>query len=67
MGPGFRKSVEPLAGYVYSGTHRQVLKRRRQWFERMAEAYAALWWIPSGHIPTTDEATEAQVPAGRAL
>jgi hypothetical protein len=50
------ESVEALAGYVYSGTHRQVLRRRRQWFERMAEAYAALWWIPSGHIPTTDDA-----------
>src|SRR6266851_2559297 len=47
------ESVEALAAYVYSDTHRQVLKRRRQWFERMAEAYAALWWIPRGHTPTT--------------
>ena len=29
-----------------------------QWFERMAEAQAALWWIPRGHTPTTDEAEE---------
>ena len=52
------ESVEALAAYVYSDTHRQVLRRRRQWFERMAEAYAALWWIPRGHTPTTDEAEE---------
>ena len=52
------ESVEALAAYVYSDTHRQVLRRRRQWFERMAEAYAALWWIPRGHIPTTAEAEE---------
>jgi hypothetical protein len=52
------ESVEALAAYVYSDTHRQVLKRRRQWFERMAEAYAALWWIPAGHTPTTAEAEE---------
>ncbi len=52
------ESVEALAAYVYSDAHRQVLKRRRQWFERMAEAYAALWWIPAGHTPTTAEAEE---------
>jgi heme-degrading monooxygenase HmoA len=52
------ESVEALAAYVYSDTHRHVLRRRRQWFERMAEAYAALWWIPRGHTPTTDEAED---------
>jgi len=50
------ESVEALAAYVYSDAHRQVLKRRRQWFERMADAYTALWWIPAGHTPTTTEA-----------
>src|SRR6266702_279566 len=48
------ESVEALAAYVYSDTHRQVLRRRRQWFERMAEAQAALWWIPRGHTPPPD-------------
>jgi len=50
------ESVEALAAYVYSDTHRQVLRRRRQWFERMAEAHTALWWLPRGHTPTTNEA-----------
>jgi len=52
------ESVEALAAYVYSDTHRQVLRRRREWFERMAEAQTALWWIPRGHTPTTYEAEE---------
>ena len=52
------ESVEALAAYVYSDTHRQVLRRRRHWFEQMAEARTALWWIPRGHTPTTDEAEE---------
>jgi heme-degrading monooxygenase HmoA len=52
------ESVEALAAYVYSDTHRQVLRRRREWFARMAEAQAALWWIPRGHTPMTDEAEE---------
>ena len=50
------ESVEALAAFVYSGAHRQVLRRWRRWFERMTEAYTALWWIPRGHLPTTEEA-----------
>jgi len=52
------ESVEALAAFVYSEQHRQVLRRRREWFERMEEAYLALWWIPAGHVPTVDEAKE---------
>ena len=52
------ESVEALAAYVYSDTHRQVLRRRREWFQRMPVAYTALWWIPRGHVPTTHEAED---------
>ena len=52
------ESVEALAAFVYSDGHRAILRRRREWFSRMADAYAALWWIPRGHIPTVIEAEE---------
>jgi heme-degrading monooxygenase HmoA len=52
------ESVETLAAFVYSDGHRAVLRRRREWFSRMTDAYAALWWIPRGHIPTVGEAEE---------
>jgi hypothetical protein len=32
------------------------MRRRREWFERMAEAYLVLWWVPAGHRPTIEEA-----------
>jgi hypothetical protein len=51
-------SVEDLAAFVYSGSHRPVLRRRRDWFEHMAEAYAALWWIRASSVPTTADAEE---------
>ena len=35
-----------------------ALRRRRRLFEPMAEAFTALWWIPRGHVPTTQEAEE---------
>jgi heme-degrading monooxygenase HmoA len=52
------ESVEALATYVYGDTHRTVLRRRREWFEQMKTAYAALWWVPRGHRPTVAEAED---------
>jgi hypothetical protein len=52
------ESVEALAAYAYGDAHRAVLRRRREWFERMKDAYAALWWVRRGHIPTVREAED---------
>jgi hypothetical protein len=50
--------LESLGGFVYGALHRTVLRRRREWFERMPEAYTACWWVQTGHRPTTDEAED---------
>jgi hypothetical protein len=52
------ESAEALAAFVYSDIHRQVLRRRREWFGQMTEAYTALWWIRLGTIPSTIEAEQ---------
>jgi hypothetical protein len=52
------ESPEALAAFVYSAAHRVVLARRREWFERMNEAYTALWWIPRGTVPGTADAED---------
>jgi heme-degrading monooxygenase HmoA len=36
------ESAEALAAFAYSDAHRQVLRRRREWFQPMTEAYTAL-------------------------
>ncbi len=41
------------------------MRRRREWFERL-EVHTALWWVPTGHLPTVGEAEE-RVAALRAL
>src|SRR5215471_2534419 len=51
-------SLADLSAFVYKSRHRQVLQQRSQWFERLNEFYVALWWVPSGHIPTVQEAKE---------
>jgi hypothetical protein len=50
--------VETLGAYVYSGLHREVMARRRQWFSRMRDAYQVMWWVPDGVRPTVADAEE---------
>jgi len=50
------ETVEALGEFVYRSRHLEVLRRRREWFEKMATAYVALWWVPAGTTPTVDEA-----------
>lgn len=52
------ESVEALSDFVYRSEHRDVLRRRREYFEPMAEAFTVLWWVPAGHIPTVEEAKD---------
>ncbi len=49
---------DSLHNYIYRSAHSEVMALRKQWFERMTEAYSVLWWIAEGHIPTLDEASE---------
>jgi hypothetical protein len=50
------ESLDALGEFVYASRHLGVLRRRREWFERTAEAYLVLWWVPAGTIPTVEEA-----------
>jgi hypothetical protein len=50
------KDVEALNKYVYQSAHVEIMRRRKEWFERMREAYVVLWWVPKGHRPTESEA-----------
>jgi hypothetical protein len=50
--------VEALTAYVYSPAHRAILRRRREFFLPMVEAFTTCWWVPAGDRPTTDDAEE---------
>ena len=47
--------IEPLFAYVYRTAHREVMVRRREWFERPDEAYQVLWWVKAGTAPTVEQ------------
>ena len=48
---------EALQAFVYRSDHVGVMRRRREWFEKM-DLYLVLWWVPRGHRPTTEEGIE---------
>ncbi|MEU6088080.1 DUF3291 domain-containing protein [Streptomyces sp. NPDC047085] len=52
------RDMNALTAFMYQGQHRELLARRREWFERLEEAVTTLWWVPAGHRPTVAEAEE---------
>lgn len=49
-------SVESLKKFVYETQHAQILRRKKEWFDRIESAYLVLWWITAGHTPSVSEA-----------
>ena len=47
------RSPDDLYDFVFRTAHTAFLRRRREWFERMAEAFLVCWWVPAGHEPTS--------------
>ncbi|GED22304.1 DUF3291 domain-containing protein [Halomonas halmophila] len=50
------ESIETLHDYVYRSAHVEIMRRKKEWFHKMGEAYMVLWWVPAGHIPSIEEA-----------
>jgi hypothetical protein len=51
------ESIDELADFVYRSGHVEVMRRRREWFERI-KVFMALWWVPAGHHPAVTEAEQ---------
>jgi len=52
------ESLEALREFVYRDPeHLAVMRRRREWFERI-DVFMVLWWVPGGHHPGVAEAEE---------
>jgi hypothetical protein len=50
------KSFEALRAFVYGQrAPRDVLRHRREWFERLGESTVLLRWVPAGHRPSIAE------------
>ncbi|MDJ0910132.1 MAG: DUF3291 domain-containing protein [Woeseiaceae bacterium] len=52
------ESIEALSDFVYKTVHKDVMLRRREWFEKSSGAHQVLWWVEAGHTPTVEEGLE---------
>ena len=52
------RDVASLNKYVYESAHVEIMRRRKEWFDRMREASIVLWWVPQGHRPSVVQALE---------
>ena len=52
------ESIEQLKDYVYRSAHRELIRQRQQWFEKLESLHLALWWVSAGHLPSIAEAKQ---------
>jgi hypothetical protein len=52
------RDLDALRKFVYNSAHTEIMRRRREWFAQAPQAYAVLWWVPSGHRPSVSEAAD---------
>jgi len=50
--------LHSLRKYIISEPHRAIMMKKQNWFLPMDTPHLALWWVPSGTIPTLFEADE---------
>jgi hypothetical protein len=51
------ESIDQLGDFVYRSAHTNVMRRRREWFDRIG-VHLALWWVTVGEVPTVAEAEQ---------
>jgi len=52
------QSIDDLYEYVYKTTHGEILHRKADWLKKIQQMHTAIWHVPSGHIPSVEEANE---------
>ncbi|MDB5468485.1 MAG: hypothetical protein JWR84_45 [Caulobacter sp.] len=58
------EGLDDLAAFVYRSGHREIMRRRAEWFAPM-EVFMTLWWVPAGHRPTPAEGLARLAAFGR--
>ena len=52
------KNITALKYFMFRTHHKDFLKRKSDWFERLPQDSYVLWWIPIGATPTIEEAVD---------
>ncbi len=52
------QDLASLRQFMFKTHHLDFLKRKAEWFQAADQSTYVLWWVPEGHIPSTDEAIQ---------
>lgn len=52
------KDIDSLHYFVYRSAHVEIMRRRKEWFELMRDAYQSSRWVPQGHKPSVQGARQ---------
>jgi hypothetical protein len=52
------QSIKALFNFTYRSEHKNIFKRRKEWFSNMKEMHMACWYVPNGKYPTPQEAKD---------
>lgn len=50
------QNVDSLKNFMFRTNHRDFMRRKNEWFEKLNEDNYVLWWLEDGHIPSLSEA-----------
>jgi hypothetical protein len=50
------ESIDDLKKFVYDSFHLEILKRKKEWFDKIDGVYQVMWWLKPGSLPDVDEA-----------
>lgn len=45
-----------LEKFVWGTVHKQFYDKRHDWFDILSDQHFVMWWVPTGHQPTLEEA-----------
>ena len=50
------ESIDDLKKFVYDSFHLEILKRKKEWFDKFDGVFQVMWWLKAGTVPDVDEA-----------
>lgn len=52
------RDAESLEHFVWNTVHKQIYRRRGEWFSAMQDQHLVMWWVQDGQEPTVEEGME---------
>lgn len=52
------ESIQALFDFTYASQHAGVLKRKKEWFQKMTDMHMCFWYVEAGYEPSPEDAKQ---------